>query len=304
MYINRTIRPALSVVWLLLFSVATTTHLYAQEPTKQDDDLDALLDDLFFSEDQLMEDILDLFAAKDFMYASTRYNSNSYFSGRDSGIDQFNIVPQLTFFHSSGFNVSISGVLYQEFDPNWDFTNLSVAYFKRFGKNKQYYFNVGYSRYIYSDGWDIFTNSLNLSCGFRTKDKSFGTEISTALLFGGDESLQLVSNSYGSLVLSKKKDFLLKFRPQLSFVVAQQTIALEQLNTVGETTTVDYIYNDVFDLLNTQLSLPLTLITKSWDFQLGYAVNFPNPVATETNLETTGFTYFSVGYLIDLKQKR
>lgn len=291
------------MVWLLLFSMATTTCLYAQEPSKQDDEIDALLDDLFFSDEQLMEDILDMFAAKDFIYASARYNSNSYFSGRDSGVDQFNITPQITYYHSSGFNVSVSGILYQEFEPNWDFTNISAAYFKRFGKNKQYHVNVGYSRYIYSDGWDMFTNSANLSLGIRTKKKTLGTELSASLLFGGDESLQLVSNSYANLVLTKKKDYLLKLRPQLSFVVAQQTIALEQLNTVGDETTVDYIYNDVFDLLNTQLSIPLSLITKSWDFQLGYAINFPNPVATETNLDSTGFAFFSVGYMMDLKRK-
>lgn len=297
------IKPGLSVVWLLLFTVTTTTCLQAQEPTKQDDDIDVLLDDLFFSEEDLIQDIMDMFVSKDFIYASARYNTNSYFSGRDSGVDQFNIVPQITYFHSSGFNLSVSGVLYQEFEPSWDFTNLSVAYFKRFGKQQQYHFNVGYSRYIYSDGWDVFTNAANLSLGIRTKNKTFGTELSVSYLFGNDESWQLFSNTYGNFVLSKNKDYVLKLRPQLSFTVAQQTIALEQLNTIGTETTVDYIYNDVFDLLNTQLSMPLSLLTKSWDFQLGYAVNFPNPVATETDLNTTGFAFVSIGYLIDLKRR-
>ena len=290
------------MVGLLLVTVATTTCLYAQEPVKQEDAIDELLDDLFFNDEQLLDDILDMFASKDFIYASTRYNSNSYFSGRDPGIDQFNIVPQVTYFHSSGFNLSVSGILYQEFEPRWDFTNVSLAYFKRFGKQKQFHANVGYSRYIYSDGWDVFTNSANLSLGVRTKNKTLGTELSASFLFGNDESLQLISNTYGNIILNKKQNLLLKLRPQLSFTVAQQTIALEQLNTIGGETTVDYVYNDVFDLLNTQLSLPLSLMTKSWDFQLGYAINFPNPVATESNLDTTGFGFFSVGYLIDLKR--
>lgn len=297
---NLKVKPNLRIIWLLLFTVATFCDLYGQEPKSQGDEIDALLDDLFFNEDQLLMDVLDLYGAKDFIYASTRYNSNTYFSGRDSGVDQFNIVPQVTYFHSSGFNLSLSGVLYQEFDPNWDFTNISIAYFKRFGKKKQFHFSGGYTRYIYSDGWDIFTNSADIGLGFRTKSKKFGTELSGSLLFGGDESFQLVSNTYLNIPISQTKGYTLKLRPQINFIVAQQTIALQQLNTIDGETTIDYIYNDVFDLLNTQLTIPLALVTKAWDFQLGYAINFPNPVATESNLDSTSFMFFSVGYLFDL----
>ena len=62
-------------------------------------------------------------------------------------------------------------------------------------------------------------------------------------------------------------------------------------------------YNDIFDLLNTQINLPLTLATKSWDFELGYNINFPSPVETESNLKTTSFFSLSIVYLIDLDKK-
>lgn len=290
---------SLKTVWLLLILVVATQHFYAQEPTKQEDEIDALLDELFFNEEQLIEDILDLFATKNFIYSSVRFNSATYFSGRDSGVDQFNLVPQITFFHDSGLNISASGVFYQEYDPNWDFTNLSIAYFKRLGKFEQYHFNVGYSRYIYSDSWSAFTNSVDLALGVRTKNKVLGTNVSASFLFGEDESFQLVSRTYANIMLSKKKKYLLKFKPSLSFVIAQQTIAFEQFNT-GSDANEEYIYNDVFDLLNTQINLPIALITKSWDFQLGYAINLPNPLENESNLDTTGFLFLSVGYLLDL----
>ena len=119
-------------------------------------------------------------------------------------------------------------------------------------------------------------------------------------MFGKDQSLQITSRSYGNITLTKQKNFVLKFRPQLNFIIAQQTIALEQLNTQNGETITEFVDNDIFDLLNTQINLPLTLATKSWDFELGYTINFPSAVGTETDLKTTSFFNLSIGYLIDL----
>jgi len=94
-----------------------------------------------------------------FLYTSVSYNSNTYFSGRDSGTDQFNIIPQVSYYHSSGFNASISGIYYQNFDPSWDFTSVSLGYFNTLGKQKNIIYNLGYTHFFYADGYDFFTNS-------------------------------------------------------------------------------------------------------------------------------------------------
>ena len=47
----------IKVIGLLLFIAATSLFTYAQVP-RTDDEIDALLDELFFSEDQLLDDIL------------------------------------------------------------------------------------------------------------------------------------------------------------------------------------------------------------------------------------------------------
>lgn len=285
--------------WLLLFTVATSVNLYAQEP--KEEDIDLLLDELFFNEQQFINDILDSFNTYNFIYTNVSFNSNTFFSGRDSGVDQFSIVPQISYYSSSGFNVSVSGMYYETFTPNWDFTNVYVGYYHAVGKKKLFNYNIGYSHYFYSTGWDTFTNSIDLSLGIRNKQKTLGTKLATSYLFGTDQSFQIVSRTYANLTLAKEKNFILKFRPQLSFLVAQQTTALEQLNTQGDVTTVEYIYNDVFDLLNTQLNIPLSLSTKSWDVEIGYSVNFPSPVETEPSLKSTSYFNISIGYLIGLK---
>lgn len=285
--------------WLLLFTAATSVNLYAQQP--KEDDIDLLLDELFFNDQQFFNDILDSFNTNNFIYTNVSFNSNTFFTGRDSGIDQFNIVPQISYYSASGFNVSVSGIYYETFSPNWDFTNISLGYYNTIGKDKLITYNVGYTRYFYSKGWDTFTNSIDLSLGLRNKKRTLGTKLATSYLFGTDQSFQIVSRSYANLTLAKEKDYTLKFRPQISFVIAQQTTALEQLNTQGDVTTVEYVYNDIFDLLNTQINIPLTLVTKSWDFELGYNINLPTRVETEPELKTTGFINLSIGYLIDFK---
>ena len=57
---------------------------------------------------------------------------------------------------------------------------------------------------------------------------------------------------------------------------------------------------DVFDLINTQISIPIELDTGNWDFQLSYNINFPKALASEHDLSTSGFISFSVGYFSSL----
>ena len=288
-------------VWLLLFTVATSVNLYAQE--QESDELDLILDDLFFNDQQFIDDLLDSFNTYNFLYTNISFNSNTYFSGRDSGVNQFNLVPQLSYYSSFGLYASISGLYYETFDPNWDFTNVSVGYYNTLDKKELINYNIGYTRYFYSDGWDTFTNSIDLSIGIRNKTKTLGTKLASSYLFGKEQSLQLVSRSFVSLTLAKHKNYIVKFRPQLSFIIAQQTIALAQLDNAETSSIIEYEYDAIFDLLNTQINLPISLATKSWDFELGYTINFPSAVGTETDLKTTGFLNLSIGYLIDLDKK-
>ena len=291
----------LRVIGLLLFIAATSLFSYAQVPTQTDDEIDVLLEDLFFSEDQLIDEILASLNRNEFIYTSFTYNSNTYFSGRDSGIDQYNFYPQISYYHPSGFSLSLSGLYYEKFDPTWDFTSLSLGYSHSLNKKETVYFTTGYTRYFYSDGSDIFTNSLDLGLGIQNKNRTIGTMLSATYLFGSDNAFQLISSTYARIPLHKGKTFSVKLKPRLNFIIASQTIALEELNSITDET--EFVNYDVFNLLNTQLNLPVSISTRSWNFDLGYSFNFPNPVATETDLKSNGFFTVSIGYLINLNKK-
>ena len=300
-YYLKKIRTTLKVFGLLLFTIATSFCSYAQEDN--DEDLDALLDDLFFSEQQFLDELIGSNLSYNLIYSSISYNNNTYFSGRDSGIDQFNIVPQISYYHSSGFNASISGIYYENFDPSWDFTSLSLGYFNSFDKKKNLYYNLGYTKYFYSDGYDGFTNSIDASFGIRNKTRTIGTQISASYLFGSDTSYQIISSSYVNFDILRKENFAIRSKPSINFTIAKQSFATQRIVPVNGQPTLETINFNVFDLLNTQLSIPISLTSKSWDFELGYNLNLPNAVATESNLKITNFFNFSVGYLFDLEKK-
>lgn len=292
----------LKVFGLLLFSIATSFCSYAQEEIS--DDIDSLIDELFFDNQQFLDELIEKKVSYNFLYSSLSYNSNTFFSGRDVGTDQLNLIPQVSYYHSSGFNASISGIYYENFAPSWDFTSVSVGYFNAIGKTKSFIYNVAYTKYFYSDSFDDFTNSLDFSLGIRNKNRTLGSTFSVSYLFGSDEAYQLVSNSFINFNLKRTTNFALRFRPSISFIVARQRFFFTRLLRTPNGPKFIEVTKNVFDLLNTQLSFPIAFSNNSWDFEIGYNLNLPNAVANETDLNTTSFINFSVGYMFDLNIKR
>lgn len=298
----RTMNKKIRLFGLLLFSIATSFCSYSQE--KNDENVDSLIDELFFNDQQFLDEMLETNYTYNFIYTSLSYNSNTFFSGRDSGINQFNIIPQISYYHSSGFNASISGIYYENFAPSWDFTSVSLGYFKTFGKSKNWMYNLGYTKYFYSDDFDDFTNSIDVSLGIRNKKRTLGTTLAASYIFGTDESYQIVSNSFVNFTLSRTANFALRFRPNISFVIANQTFGKYTIRIINGRRFLVYSGTEVFDLLNTQIGFPISFSRKSWDVEIGYYMNLPNAVADETNLNNTSFIGFSLGYLFDVSKKK
>ena len=293
-------KKILKKMGLLIFTLATSFCAYAQD--EPEDDIDNLIDELFFNDQQFLDELIEGGLTYNFLYTSVSYNSNTFFSGRDSGTDQFNIVPQISYYHSSGFNASISGVYYQTFAPNWDFTSVSLGYFNTLGSKKNVVYNLGYTRYFYSDDFDDFTNSLDVSLGIRNHNRTLGTTLSASYLFGTDNSFQFVSSSFANITLQRKPNFALRFRPNLNLVIANQSYTFNNVIRTPQGPQLITITQDVFNLLNAQINIPISITSKSWDFELGYNINLPNAVANETDLKATGFLNLSIGYLFDLSK--
>ncbi len=291
---------------IFFFLLVSVLNCYGQENRNKEDEnqsveedeiIDALLGD--DSEDEFLKSATRF----QFIHVSLAYNNKTYFSGRDIGTDQFNSSPQITYLHSSGFFGGLSGVYYDKFTPEWDYTAVTLGYGKSFGKDKNYRWSSSYSKYFYSNITEDnpFTNTITFGLEIDNKNKTLGTEIQTTYLFGDDTSFQVVSATYGVLSLSKTKKHHLKLRPQLNIVVAQQTIQLAQTFTFREIQFTRYIQNNDFGLVNTQLQLPLQYNIGNFDFELGYTINFPTALKGETNLKNTNSFNLTMSYLFDLE---
>jgi len=283
----------------LLLWLSGLTFAYSQELTKEKE-INDLIDELFM-EDEIINELTASIKNSQFLYVSATYNSNTYFSGRDIDIDQYNITPQITYAHSNGIFATLSGIYYSEFVPKWDVTTATAGFGKNIGKKKLFKYSVSYSKYFYANDIDnIYTNTLNAGFGVRNKKRTIGTQLSGSYLFGEDQSFEIASRSFVDVNLLKTKKTNLKFKPQLNIVAGKQTIELARIYNQDGQILTEYTENDVFDLINTQINLPLLFSTNSFDFEAGYNINFPNALGDESNLKNTGFFSFSVGYLIDL----
>jgi len=93
---------------------------------------------------------------------------------------------------------------------------------------------------------------------------------------------------------------LLNLRPQLNIILGKQTIELWIFVIKNGMSTSQSYSSNVSNLYNTQVNLPLQLNVDSFDFELGYNINFPSEVGNETNLKNTSYFNFSVAYLFNL----
>ena len=285
-------------ITLLLLS---TVFSFAQDKTEStNNEEDQIIDELFNYDE--IDDLVDSFSNYQFLYVSLNYSSDTYFSGRDIGINQYNMIPQITYFNSNGLFASLSGIYYSAFVPKWDYTSVTVGYGKSFGKFKSMRYFVDYTRYIYSNSLDnLYQNNIEAALTIHNKKNNLGSQLSVNYLFGTEQSIILSSRNFATFKLFKTKKSTLNFKPQVNITFGQQTIELAQTLNIGGSQVTNYLQNKVFDLINTQVQLPLQLTTHDFDFELGYNINLPAALGQETNLSTNGFFNFSMAYLFDLK---
>lgn len=292
---------------LLLFSVATFFVSYGQQTDVDNDSLDGLLDDLFFNDQQFVQDLLNSIGQYDLLYTTATLNSNTYFAGRDSGLNQLNVLLQSTYFSSSGFTASIASVYYEKQNPNWDFVSLSLGYNNTIGLTKNTHYSINYSRYFYSDGWNDLNNSVDALIGVRNTKRSIGATLSASYLFGEEQSLQLNSRIYASIDLNKNVANRFRFRPQLTFLFAEQVV-----NTTlppppnplgGPPPPPPIVSNEEFGLLNTQIYLPISWSTSALDLEFGWNYNLPRAIGNEPSVDNTNFFTITLGYLLDFSKK-
>ena len=267
-------------------------HLYIFSQTEEEDViLDSVMDE-FFSTDSLLVDL----SKTNYLYTNFSFDESVFFAGRDFDIKQFGFTPSISYMRGQNFFVSLGSAYFSELDPKWDFVSISSGYSLFLDRKERLSLTGIYSRIFFADDTaQLNPNRLSAALAFRKN--SFRLRCATGYLFGGSTAFYTSLTSSYDISISETESWEMSFNPQLSFLMSEQTISEQIASGFFTTQTVD---RNVFDLINTQISIPLELDRGNWDFQLSYNINLPKALANESNLSPTGYFSFSIGYFSTL----
>ena len=268
------------------------SYLYVFSQTEEEDAiLDSVIDE-FFSSDSLLVDL----PKTNYLYTNFSFDESVFFAGRDFDINQFGFTPSISYMRGQNFFVSLGSAYFSELDPKWDFVSISSGYSLFLDQNEKLSLTGIYSRIFFADN-TAELNPNRLSASLALYKNSLRLRGSAGYLFGGSTAFyNTLSCSYEISIFENDRREM-SFNPQLSFLMSEQTIS-EQIASGFFNTQI--MEREVFDLINTQISLPIQLDSGNWDFQLSYNINLPKALANESNLNPTGYFSFSIGYFSTL----
>lgn len=266
----------------------------AQERVKSE--ADAILDELFPIDSLTIESmVLDL-KKQDFLYITTLYNTKTLFSGRDFGVEQYSFFPAISYIDSNNFFLNVGSGYYSEVDPQWDFITFSGGYSNHLNKKKSIVATAAYSYTTFTeDVADLNNQRVSLSLSYRAK--WFRNALSGGYLFGGNRSSYLSNNTYFNIDLLASKSLDISIEPRVGIFWGNQTIT--ELVRIGFFQFQE-VSTDVFQLLNTEVSIPIEFDFGKWDFEIDYTYAMPNALPGEEKPSNNGYFSISLGYLIGL----
>lgn len=290
-------------IFLFLF---LTIYLFQSGLRAQDNRIDSLLNEILFSD----EDFTELISSSknfQFLYARANYDSQTYFAGRDIGLEQYNLTSQLSYFHSIGISLGAAAVYYSAMEPKISTVLLMAGYSGRFTKSMDYRYRLSYNRYFFptSDVLSASTFNSSLGGGITIDKKVAGTRLDYSLLMGKAYSSQASWDLYGDLnIVRFGRLNRIKFEPEVSFYLGSDKTIISQLGIVPGRFPIEYETTQVektkFGWMNTELKLPVTISLGNFDFELGYNLNFPRSAVSSEKIGSTTYFNFSIGYLISL----
>ena len=266
----------------------------AQESVRSE--ADAILEELFPMDSLSIEAMVNDLKQQDFLYINTLYNNKTLFSGRDFGVEQYSFFPSVSYIDSNNFFLHVGSGYYSEVNPQWDFITFSGGYANYLNKKKSIMATGVYSYTSFTeDVADLNNQRVSLSLSYR--NKWFRNALSGGYLFGGNTSSYVSNNTYFNIDLLESKSLKISIEPRVGIFWGNQTVT--ELVRVG-IFQFEEVSTDVFQLLNTELSLPVAFDFGKWDFEIEYTFAIPNALPGEDDPDNNGYFAISLGYLIGL----
>ena len=277
-----------------LFFVMISALCTAQEVELSE--ADVILDDLFVSDSLDVLELFDKLKKQDYLYTTVIYNNKTLFSGRDFGVNQYSVFPSISYIDGDNFFLNLNAGYYSGVNPTWDFVTLSGGYSNYLNTRKTLLASGVYSYSSYSqDVADL--NNHRLTAGLSFRKKWFRNTLTLGYLFGGASSTFVSNNTYISIDILDTKLFDISIRPRIGFFWGNQTVS--ELVFIRPRQ-FEYVNTNYFQLLNTEVGIPVELDFGNWDVEIEYTFNSPKALPSEEGLKNSGFILLSLGYLIEL----
>lgn len=290
----------------ILIVIVLLTSLLFEKLYAQDAELDSLVNNLLFDENDGMFEALSSDKKFHFIYSRLNYESNTYFAGRDIGFDQYNMTSQLAYFHSIGISLAAAAAYYSEMDPKISTVVLMGGYSGRFFKKADYRYRISYSRYFFPQN-NLLESSLfnsSIAAGLTFDKKIFGSRFDYSYLIGDDPSSQLSWDLYSNINIYKFNLIdKIRFEPEISFYFGSDKTIISKIGIIpGRVPTyyTSYVEKEGFGWMNTELIMPISIDYKNFDFELAYIINLPRSTITTEKFNATTYFSFSIGYIISL----
>jgi len=280
-------------------------------------DLDSLLSVLEDknNDDEWM-DLLSGDANIHMFYAQVAYESDSYFAGRDVGLDQPNYVAQLTYSYKQ-FTLAAAAIAYPMLYPPLQATAISVNY--RLPFKLPVNIDLNYGRYFFSNENDtlssIYPNGFGL--GVSHHAKFWGASTDLALLMGTEGvTPQIEAALYGTFDLYTWNDKnTISIKPEVQIYFGSETSAYArrprnrdlakptgsgngQGNGPGDGpgNGGGIVYDTAFGLMNIAVNINLLATLGNLDIGVSIQNNRPRSVNTEIAYIPTTMIGVNAGY--------
>ncbi|MBN2165300.1 MAG: hypothetical protein JW717_03390 [Marinilabiliaceae bacterium] len=288
------------ISFFIAFALVVSLTIRAQN----DEVVDSVLNDLFFEEVDLYE-LFDGNTKYHFLYFVSTFNSATYYAGRQVGDNEYNISGQMYYFISNGLYFGASGVQYSHLDPGFRSVVVSAGYANTLKKFKYLNYRLAYDRYIYVNMGTDFEPTYNsdINVGFTLKNKIIGGRFDYTMLLGNEFGNLLSFDVFSKIKLLSLGTYdRIQFEPQLSWFYGADMVEYD-LNAYMVNDPFyepNYIQKEEFGLLNTQISLPLSVSYRQFDFEVSYSFHFPKSLDPAYYYDKSGFWSISLAYIIDI----
>jgi len=283
--------------------------------------IDSLLSVLESNQDD--EEWLDILSGKanyHLLYFQVAYESNSYFAGRDIGLEQPNLTAQASYSYKQ-FSVSAAAIVYPQLYPPLQATALSVNY--RIPLKFPVNIDINYGRYFFNSENDtlssIYPNGFGFGLSYHAKFWGISTDMS---LLTGREGLvpQIDASLYGNFkIFSWKKANYISVRPEIGIFFGSETTARARVprglakvigpgdgqgngngQGGGNGSGQEVIFSTAFGLLNTSMNIHLLATLSDFDIGVSIQNNHPRSIETEIAYIPTSMVAFSAGYAFSI----